>query len=95
MTYWVYILASKPGGSLYVGVTNDLVRRVYEHLEGLAESFTKRYGIKTLDYFEPHETIAAALQREKNIKHWSREWRIDLIVASKPDWRDLYDDVVR
>jgi putative endonuclease len=95
MTYWVYILASKPGGSLYVGVTNDLVRRVYEHLEGLAESFTKRYGIKTLDYFEPHETIAAALQREKNIKHWSREWKIDLIVASKPDWRDLYDDVVR
>jgi len=58
MTYWVYILASKPGGTLYVGVTNDLVRRVYEHREGLAESFTKRYGIKTLVYFEPHDTIA-------------------------------------
>ena len=95
MTYWVYILASKAGGTLYIGVTNNLVRRVYEHREGLVESFTKRYGIKTLVNFEPHETIAAALQREKNIKHWSREWKIDLIVASNPDWRDLYEDIVR
>jgi putative endonuclease len=68
-----YILASEPGGTLYVGVTNNLVRRVYEHREGLAESFTKRYHVNTLVYFEAHETIAAALQREKNIKHWSRE----------------------
>ena len=82
MNYWVYILASKPGGTLYVGVTNDLVRRVYEHREGLAESFTRRYGVKTLVYFELHDTIEAALQREKNIKHWSREWKIELIVAS-------------
>ena len=95
MTYWVYILASKPGGTLYVGVTNNLVRRVYEHREGLAEGFTRRYGIKTLVYFEAHETIAAALQREKNIKHWSREWKIDLIVAGNPDWRDLYDGIIR
>jgi putative endonuclease len=90
MTYWVYILVSKPGGTLYVGVTNDLVRRVYEHREGLADGFTK-----TLVYFEPHETIAAALLREKNIKHWSREWKIDLIVASNPEWRDLYENIVR
>jgi putative endonuclease len=95
MTYWVYILASKAGGTLYVGVTNNLVRRVFEHREGLAESFTKRYDVKTLVYFEAHETIEAALQREKNIKHWSREWKIDLIVAGNPDWRDLYDDIVR
>jgi putative endonuclease len=95
MTYWVYILASKPGGKLYVGVTNNLVRRVYEHREGLADGFTKRYGIKALAYFESHETIASALQREKNIKHWSREWKIDLIVASNPEWRDLYEDIVR
>jgi putative endonuclease len=74
---------------------HDLVRRVYEHREGLAESFTKRYGVKMLVYFEPHDTIATALQREKNIKHWSREWKIDLIVASNPDWRDLYDEIVR
>jgi putative endonuclease len=70
------------------------MRRVYEHREGLVESFTKRYGVKTLVYFEQHETIAAALQREKNIKHWSREWKIDLIVKSNPDWRDLYEDIV-
>jgi putative endonuclease len=95
MTYWVYILASEPGGTPYIGVTNNLVRRVYEHREGLAESFTKRYGVKTLVYVEAHETIAAALQREKNINHWSREWKIDLIVASNPDWRDLYEDIVR
>jgi putative endonuclease len=95
MTYWVYILASKPGGTLYIGVTNNPVRRVYEHREGLAESFTKRHHVKTLVYFEQHETIAAALQREKNIKHWSREWKIDLIVAGNPDWRDLYEDIVR
>jgi putative endonuclease len=76
-------------------VTNNLARRVYEHREGLAESFTKRYGIKTLVYFEPHETIATALQRAKNIKHWSREWKIDLIVAGNPDWCDLYEEIVR
>ncbi len=95
MAYWVYILASKPGGTLYIGVANDLVRRVYEHREGLADGFTKRYGIKTLVYFESLETIAAALQREKNIKHWSREWKIDLIVASNPDWRDMFEDIAR
>jgi putative endonuclease len=95
MNYWVYILASAPGGTLYIGVTNDLVRRVYEHREGLAESFTKRYNVKMLVYFEQHDTIAAALQREKNIKHWSREWKIGLIVAGNPEWRDLYDEIVR
>jgi len=95
MAYWVYILANKPGGTLYVGVTNNLIRRVYEHREGLAEGFTKRYGIKMLVYFEAHDTIAAALQREKNIKHWSREWKVDLILASNPDWKDLYHDIVR
>jgi putative endonuclease len=101
MTYWVYSLASKPGGTLYVGETNDLVRRVYEHRKGLAESFTRRHGIKTLWIQAAgllraaHDTIAEALQREKNIKHRSREWKIDLIVASNPDWRDLYDDIVR
>ena len=69
MTYWVYILASNPGGTLYVGVTNNLVRRVYQHREGVADGFTKRYGVKMLVYFEAHEAIATALQR-KNIKHW-------------------------
>jgi putative endonuclease len=82
MSYWVYILAGRPGGTLYVGITNDLVRRIYEHREGLAESFSKRYDVKILVCFEQHDTIAAALQREKNIKHWSRERKIDLIVTT-------------
>ena len=95
MAYRVYILASKLGGTLYIGVTNNLVRRVYEHREGLADGFTRQYGIKTLVCFESLETIAAAIQREKNVKHWSREWKIDLIVAGNPDWRDLFEDIVR
>ena len=92
--FWVYILASQPGGTLYVGVTNNLIRRVFEHREGLVRGFTKRYGIKMLVYFEQHETAIAAIQREKNIKHWSREWKVDLIVAKNPDWRDLYDETI-
>jgi putative endonuclease len=95
MTYWIYILASRPGGTLYVGVTNDLVRRVYEHREGLIPGFTKRYGVKMLVYYEQYDSPAFAIQREKNIKHWPREWKIDLIVSMNPDWRDLYDEIVR
>jgi putative endonuclease len=94
MSYWVYILASGPGGTLYVGVTNDLVRRIYEHCEGLAAGFTKRYGVKMLVYYEQHETAISAIQREKNIKHWSRESKIDLILSINPEWRDLYDEIV-
>jgi putative endonuclease len=93
MSAWVYILASRPGGTLYVGVTNNLVRRVFEHREGLVEGFTRQYDVKTLVYYEQHATIPLAIQREKNIKHWSREWKIDLIVALNPDWRDLYPDI--
>jgi len=95
MSYWVYILASRAGGTLYVGVTNDLVRRIHEHREGSAAGFTRKYAIKRLVYFEPHESILAAIQREKNIKHWPREWKIELIVRDNPDWRDLYDDIAR
>ncbi len=95
MQFWVYILASRPGGTLYVGVTNDLVRRIYEHRQGLVEGFTRRYGVKMLVYYEPHDTAAAAIQREKNIKHWSREWKIDLILSMNPEWRDLYRDIVQ
>ena len=95
MNYWVYILASGPGGTLYVGVTNDLVRRIHEHREGLAAGFTRKYNVKRLVFFEPHESVLVAIQREKNIKHWPREWKIDLIVRDNPDWHDLYDDIVR
>ncbi|MEA2879431.1 MAG: putative endonuclease [Hyphomicrobiales bacterium] len=93
MACWVYILASGSGGTLYVGVTNNLVRRVFEHRNGLVRGFTKRYGIKRLVYFEEHATAPLAIQREKNIKHWPREWKIDLIVSMNPDWRDLYDEI--
>ncbi len=93
--FWVYILASRPGGTLYVGVTNDLIRRTYEHRQGLVAGFTKRYAVKMLVYFERHDTAAAAIQREKNIKHWPREWKIDLIISTNSDWRDLYDEIVQ
>jgi putative endonuclease len=72
-SFWVYILASRPRGTLYVGITNDLIRRVYEHREALVEGFTKRYGVKMLVYYEQHATAIAAIQREKNIKHWPRK----------------------
>jgi putative endonuclease len=95
MSYWTYILASGPGGTLYIGVTNDLIRRVYEHREGFVAGFTKKYGVKSLVYFEQHDTARAAIQREKNIKHWPREWKIDLIVSMNPTWRDLYDEIIQ
>jgi putative endonuclease len=95
MSGWLYILASKPGGTLYVGVTNDLIRRVFEHREGAVAGFTKRYQVKMLVYYEQHETIPLAIQREKNIKHWPREWKIDLIVSFNPEWRDLYSEICR
>ena len=95
MSFWVYILASRPGGTLYVGVTRDLIRRIFEHRNKLVSGFTKRHGVARLVYFEEHNTAMAAIQREKNIKHWPREWKIDLIVSMNPDWRDLYDDIVQ
>ena len=91
---WGYILASGPGGTLYVGVTNDLVRRVYEHRNGLVPGFTKRYAVKRLVYFEEHATAPLALQREKNIKHWPRAWKIDLIESQNSEWIDLYDSLL-
>jgi len=94
-SYWVYILASRPRGTLYVGMTNDLIRRAFEHREGLAEGFSRHYGVKMLVYYEQHATALAAIQREKNIKHWSRAWKIDLIRTLNPYWRDLWDDIVR
>ena len=88
---WVYIVTNRPNGTLYVGVTSDLARRAWEHREGVAEGFTKRYGLKRLVYAERHDDIRAAIQREKNLKHWSRTWKVRLILADNPDWNDLYD----
>ena len=93
--YFVYILTNKPRGTLYVGVTNNLVRRVFEHREGAVPGFTKRYGLKQLVYFEKYDSPALAIQREKNIKHWSRAWKLELVESSNPQWRDLYNDIAR
>jgi len=89
-SYWVYILASKVGGTIYIGVTNDLVRRVYEHREGLIEGFTKQYQIRRLVYFEQFDNIELAIRREKNLKKWNRAWKVRLIEENDPDWTDLY-----
>ena len=91
---WVYILTNKPNGILYLGVTSNLQRRILEHREGIVLGFTKRYGLKRLVYVERHSTIVAAIQREKNMKHWSRTWKVRLILASNPNWDDLYETIV-
>jgi putative endonuclease len=93
--YFVYIVTNKPRGTLYVGVTNDLIKRAYQHREGLAAGFTKRYGLKQLVYFEKYDAPLLAIQREKNIKHWSRAWKLDLVNGSNPQWRDLCTDITR
>ena len=88
---WVYIVTNRPDGTLYIGVTNDLARRAWEHREGLIEGFTKRYGLTRLVFFERHDDIRTAIQREKNLKSWRRAWKVRLIVAANPGWDDLYD----
>ena len=90
----VYILASRRNGTLYVGVTSDLVKRVYLHKEGLADGFTKKYGVKQRGWFEGTASIEAAINREKQLKNWKREWKIALIEKENPEWRDLYPGVL-
>jgi putative endonuclease len=94
VSYWMYILASKPRGTLYVGVTNDLVRRVAEHRDGMVPGFTKTYNVKMLVYFEEHESVLDAIKREKQVKRWTRAWKIDLIRKKNSEWRDLFDEIV-
>ena len=95
MTSYVYILASERNGTLYIGVTNDLVRRVFEHREGVAEGFTHRYGVKRLVHFEIFDDIRLAIQREKTLKRWVRAWKLALIEKDNPGWKDLYDAIIR
>ena len=91
---FVYLLTNRPNGTLYVGVTSDLVRRVWEHREGAVEGFTRRYGLKRLVYFERHDEIVLAITREKAIKRWPRAWKVRLVHAANPEWHDLYDEIV-
>ena len=90
----VYILASRRNGTLYTGVTSNLVQRVWQHKNGLVDGFTRKYGVHTLVWFEVHETMQSAIGREKAIKEWRRAWKLSLIEAANPSWRDLYDDIV-
>jgi putative endonuclease len=91
--YFVYILASRRNGTLYVGVTSDLVRRVQEHREGLVPGFTRKYGVKTLVYWESHGDINQAILREKRIKKWLRRWKLELIETTNPEWQDLWPEL--
>ena len=95
MPYYVYILASRKNGTLYIGVTNDLVRRVHEHRNHVVDGFTKKYDVDRLVYFETFEYGQAALQRERTMKHWRRDWKIALIERENPDWRDLFESIAR
>ena len=93
MAYYVYLLASKKHGTLYLGVTNNLVRRVYEHRTKAVPSFTSRYGVDKLVWFEIHATAEAAITREKELKKWRRDWKIRMIEESNPEWDDLYPGI--
>ncbi len=89
--YWVYILASRPRGALYVGITNDVGRRVFQHRTNVGSEHVQRYGIRRLVFAESHASVWAAIAREKQLKKWRREWKIDLIENANPDWVDLYE----
>ncbi len=93
--YYVYILASKRDGTLYIGVTNDLIKRVWEHKNKVADGFTKKYGVDKLVYYESTENIESAILREKQLKNWHRQWKINLIQSKNPEWRDLYEEIIK
>jgi putative endonuclease len=92
--YYVYILTNKKKGALYIGVTNDLAKRVYQHKNNLIDGFTKKYDIKRLIYYEIANDIRSAIRREKQIKKWYRDWKIELIERNNPYWKDLHDDLL-
>jgi putative endonuclease len=92
--YFTYILVSKKDGVIYIGVTNDLLRRVYEHKNGLTKGFTEKYQVKNLVYYEHCNDSNAAIAREKQLKNWKRQWKINLIEEFNPEWKDLYSDLL-
>jgi putative endonuclease len=91
--YWVYILANSKKGTLYAGVTRDLVQRVFQHRERQTRGFTSRYAVIRLVHYEQYDDPRTAIQRERNLKHWSRAWKLALIEKGNPDWRDRYDEI--
>lgn len=92
--YYVYILATKKNGVLYIGVTDDLIGRAYKHRQELVPSFTSKYHVHKLVYFEATESIESAIKKEKQLKKWNRAWKIELIEKTNPDWKDLYKDLI-
>ena len=92
--FYVYILASRRNGTLYTGVTSDLVKRVWQHRNGEIDGFTKKYDVKRLVYYETHQTAEPAIKREKQIKKWNRQWKLRLIEKDNPQWNDLYELIV-
>lgn len=92
--FYVYILASQRNGTLYTGVTSNLVKRVWQHRNGEIDGFTKKYDVKRLVYYETHQTAEPAIKREKKIKKWNRQWKLRLIEEDNPDWKDLYGLIV-
>jgi putative endonuclease len=91
---WVYILTNRPNGTLYVGVTDDLARRAWEHREGVIDGFSKRYSLKRLVHFERYDDIQDARRREQNLKHYRRAWKVRLILLNNPNWDDLYNELM-
>jgi len=91
--FFVYIMASRPNGTLYIGVTSDLVKRVFEHKNDLANGFTKKYGVHNLVWYEGSSSFEAATTREKQLKKWNRIWKLRIIEQMNPEWRDLYTDL--
>jgi putative endonuclease len=94
MSFFVYILASRRNGTLYIGMTDNLARRIWEHQSGVVPGFTRRYGVKTLVWYELHESRTSAFQRERQLKKWNRAWKLELIERLNPNWRDLAADLV-
>ena len=93
MAGYVYIVTNQKHGTLYIGVTSDLERRIYEHRESVTKGFTSAYGCRRLVWYEEHDSIGTAIQREKSLKRWYRQWKIDLIKTINPEWRDLYPEL--
>jgi len=92
--YYVYILTSQKNGTLYVGVTSELVKRVWQHKNNVVEGFTQKHQVHQLVYYEQREDSYSAIQREKRLKEWKRQWKLDLIEGMNPEWRDLYNDII-
>jgi putative endonuclease len=91
--YYVYILSSRRNGTLYIGVTSDLIKRIYEHRKNLVDGFTQRYSVHRLVWYELHNSAESAISREKRIKKWKRDWKLQLIEKHNPSWKDLYESI--